>query len=119
MRTPDQFDQIFIYSEAVDMRKSYSGLSHLVKSEMGKDVFGDYLFVFSNRSRTMMKCIYWRQAGFAIWGYRLEKNKFHWLSPEDGAREIILTPDQFRMLIDGCDLKAMKPHSPLEFTDPS
>lgn len=119
MRTPDQFNKIYIYSEPVDMRKSYSGLSHLVKSEMGKDVFDNALFVFSNRNRTMMKCLYWRKAGFAIWGYRLEKNKFRWLSPEGDETELVLTADQFRMLIDGCDLKAMRPHSPLEFSSPA
>lgn len=116
MKSPDQFDFIYLYTDAVDMRKSFSGLSHLVKAELGKNVFGNALFVFSNRSRNMVKCLYWRKSGFAIWGYRLEKNKFHWLEPgEEG--ELQLTSDQFRMLIDGCDLSAMKPHSPLEFSN--
>lgn len=115
MRSPEDFDHIFLYSGAVDMRKSYSGLSHLVRSELGKDIFENSLFVFSNRSRNMMKCLYWRKVGFAIWGYRLEKNKFHWLD-NDGSSELSLTADQFRMLIDGCDLKAMRPHSPLELS---
>ncbi|SMF71035.1 IS66 family insertion sequence element accessory protein TnpB [Pseudobacteriovorax antillogorgiicola] len=113
MKSPDQFDEILVYSEPVDMRKSYSGLSQLVQTAMGKSLFANSLFVFSNRNRNMMKCLYWRKAGFAIWGYRLEKNRFHWLKPDDNG-DASLSPDQFRMLIDGCDLTAMKPHSPLE-----
>jgi len=118
MKSPDQFDMIYLYSDPVDMRKSFSGLSHLVKAELGKSVFTNALFVFSNRSRNMVKCLYWRKSGYAIWGYRLEKNKFHWLESTDDG-EVQLSPDQFRMLIDGCDLKAMKPHSPLEYSLPS
>jgi transposase len=113
MKSPEQFDSIYLYSEPVDMRKSYSGLSQLVKTGIGKNIFENCLFVFSNRNRNMMKCLYWRKAGFAIWGYRLEKNRFHWLMPDETG-EINLSADQFRMLIDGCDLTAMKPHSPLE-----
>lgn len=118
MRSPEEFNSIFLYADPVDMRKSFSGLSDLVKAELGKNVFSNALFVFSNRSRNMVKCLYWRKSGYAIWGYRLEKNKFHWLQPgQDG--ELQLSPDQFRMLIDGCDLNAMKPHSPLEYSLPS
>ena len=115
MKSPTEFRAIYIYGPAVDMRKSYSGLSQIVKTEMSRELFSGELFVFSNRNRTLLKALYWRKTGFAIWRFRLEKNKFCWLKSGSEA-DVQISADQFRMLLDGCNLTAMKPHSPLEYT---
>ena len=39
MKSPTEFKAIYIYGPAVDMRKSYSGLSQIVKTEMSRELF--------------------------------------------------------------------------------
>ena len=115
MKDPDKFDGIYFFcKKPVDMRKSFSGLSHIVQAEMKRNFFASSLFVFMNRNRTMVKCLYWRRTGIAVWGFRLEKDRFKSLSCGNHVdREI--TADQFRMLLDGCNLDAMQPHPSLHF----
>ena len=79
---------IFLYRGAADMRKSFDGLSGLVRGEMNGDPLSGSLFVFCNRRRTMVKLLYWDRDGLALWYKRLEKGTFRLPKPEAGAAEI-------------------------------
>jgi transposase len=59
------------------MRKSFDGLCGLIRNELGADPLSGSLFVFINRRRNMVKCLYWDRDGFAIWFKRLEKGCFN------------------------------------------
>ena len=76
MKDPDKFAAIYFYSKPVDKEKSFSGLSHIVQAEMKRNFFASSLFVFMNRNRSMVKCLYRRRTGIAVWGFRLEKDRF-------------------------------------------
>ena len=80
--------RIYLYRGAADMRKSFDGLSGLIRSELGGDPLSGALFVFCNRRRTMVKLLYWDRDGLAIWYKRLEKGTFQLPKPETGAAEI-------------------------------
>lgn len=69
--------RIYLYRAPCDMRKSFDGLCGLVRSELGEDPLSGSLFVFLNRRRNMLKCLYWDRDGFAIWFKRLERGCFH------------------------------------------
>ena len=80
--------RIFLYQGAADMRKSFDGLSGLVRTELEEDPLSGSLFVFCNRRRTMVKLLYWDQDGLAIWHKRLEKGTFRVAASASGATQI-------------------------------
>lgn len=58
------------------MRKSYNGLSAMVKHKMSEDPLNGQLYVFINRRKTQMKILYFDVSGYAIWSKRLESGQF-------------------------------------------
>ena len=80
--------RIYLYRDAADMRKSFAGLSGLVRAEMGGDPLSGSLFVFCNRRRTMVKMLYWDRDGLALWYKRLEQGTFRLPKPDTEGTEI-------------------------------
>ena len=74
--------RIFVHTEATDMRKSFNGLSGLVKPRFDVDLFSGHLFVFCNRKRDHVKILIWDTDGLAIWSKRLESGTFEQLESE-------------------------------------
>ena len=68
--------RIFLAVEPVDMRKSFDGLSALVKHGMGHDPLSGQLFVFVNRRASQMKVLYFDRSGYCVWAKRLEAGRF-------------------------------------------
>jgi transposase len=94
---PFGLNQIYLYDQSVDMRKSFEGLSHLIEcSYPGKLLTGSF-FLFLNRSRNLIKILYWDGDGFAIWYKRLEQGTFS--NCFSGRGE--LSRQQFTMLLEG------------------
>jgi len=68
--------RIYLHRAATDMRKSFDGLSGLVRSEFGRDPLSGDWFIFMNRRRDLVKVLYWERNGFALWSKRLERGRF-------------------------------------------
>jgi len=92
---------IFVRPGFTDMRKAINGLSILAQMEMEKNSLGGDVFLFCNKSRRLLKALYWDRNGFCLWQKRLEKDRFPWPETEEAAREI--SYEQLRMLLDGID----------------
>jgi transposase len=103
---------IYLRTGATDMRKSINGLSAIVANDMELDPFGSGYFVFCNKSRHLMKIIYWDRTGFALWYKRLEENKFPWPMQDEDVQKI--TPKQMEWLLAGIDF--FKAHKRLQFS---
>ena len=65
-----------LYRGVCDMRKSFNGLSGLVRSELGRDPTSGEVFVFLNRRRTLLKLLHWESGGFVLYYKRLEEGTF-------------------------------------------
>jgi len=64
------------YRGVCDMRKSFNGLSGLVRNELGRDPASGEVFVFLNRRRTHIKLLHWEAGGFVLYYKRLKKGTF-------------------------------------------
>lgn len=57
--------KVFVALEPCDLRKGFNGLVALVSERLKEDPLQGALFVFSNRSHTRLKMVYWDGTG--IW----------------------------------------------------
>lgn len=89
------------------MRKSFDGLSGLVKQEMKQQVLGGDVFIFINRRRNQLKLLCWEKDGLAVYHKRLEKGTFE-LPAADTPSVVCLTALQLRLIIDGIQLQSVK-----------
>jgi transposase len=99
MWAPSRNLDVFVYRHPVDMRKSFDGLSALAKHTLEEDPLGGALFVFVNRRRTQMKCLYFDGDGYCVWAKRLERGCFQvqWKAPH----KVRIDMSTLRLLIEG------------------
>lgn len=90
-------NRIFLRRAPTDMRKSFDGLSGLIRNEYGEEPTTGDLFVFLNRRRDFVKALYWDRDGFALWAKRLERGRF--TLPGGDGRELDRTA--LAMLLEG------------------
>ena len=68
--------RIFVCKEPTDMRASYDSLSSRVQSILQGDPFSGHLFVFVNKRRTSVKCLFYDGTGLVLICKRLESGTF-------------------------------------------
>lgn len=105
--------KIFIRPGVTDMRKQINGLSVIVEEDMNLTAMKGALFIFCNRGRRLIKCIYWDRNGFCLWLKRLEKDRFPWPDTEEQVQELNL--EELNMLLSGIDF--WKAHKEIHYTD--
>jgi transposase len=91
--------RIYLCREAIDMRKSYDGLSGCVQERIGADPLSGHLFVFFNRRRTQVKVLMWDRTGYCLYCKRLERGRFTYAD----AGSMVDMP-QLQMILEGIDL---------------
>src|SRR5690625_3108853 len=65
-----------LYRGVCDMRKSFNGLSGLVRNELNRDPASGEVFVFLNRRRTLMKLLHREAGGLVLYYTRLQEGAF-------------------------------------------
>jgi transposase len=93
---------IFLYTEPTDMRKSFDGLSGIVRSEFAADPTDGSLFLFINRRRDRLKILHFDGAGFWLYYRLLEAGTFEVIPSESHCVPIDST--QLAMLLGGVSL---------------
>ncbi len=112
MITPDlQSVSIFVRPGVTDMRKQANGLSLVVEEYMDENPGSGSLYLFCNREKKLLKCLWWDRNGFWLFQKRLEKGRFPWPNTDEEARRI--SPDQLLMLLSGIDF--WNAHQALEY----
>lgn len=113
MRPPEALPQVFLYRDPVDFRKASLGLSAIVELELGKNPFDGELYVFINRQRNKIKCLFWESNGFVLYYKALAEEKFKW--PKKGEAVLTVTGQQMNWLLDGYDISQMQGHKTLHY----
>jgi transposase len=101
---PTRHVRVFVYREAVDMRKAYDSLSALVTVYLQKTITSGDVFVFIGKTRRRAKALYFDGTGLCLFCKRLVVGHFAapWLRPGSGPIE--LTMSELALLIEGSEL---------------
>ncbi len=97
---------IFLYTEPTDMRKSFDGLSAIVRSELEADPTDGSLFLFINRRRDRLKILHFDGSGYWLYYKLLEAGTFEVIGAQDKCISIDST--QLAMLLGGVSLVSVK-----------
>ena len=97
--------RIFLHTDAVDLRKSFDGLSGLVSQAFPEqDLLSGHLFLFLNGRRDRIKMLHWDADGLVIWYKRLEAGSFQIPRRIAPGVAVVLKSAQLAMLLGGIDL---------------
>lgn len=113
MLTFNRRTKIFVCKEPTDMRASYDTLFSKAAEVLKQDPFSGHLFLFINRTRTSIKCLYYDGTGFVIVAKRMERGVFSKINPYYRG-EIVLTEAEFALFFEGADLEKRFVESPAE-----
>ena len=98
----------YLSREPADMRKSFDGLSGLVRQGMGRDPLSGEVFIFLNRRRTMIKILVWDRSGFVVWSKRLERGTFELPRNTQAGASVPLRWEELVMILEGVRLSSVQ-----------
>jgi transposase len=93
--------QVWLATGHTDMRKGFDGLALRVQEALKCDPHSGHLFVFRGRRGSLIKVLWHDGQGMCLFAKRLERGRFVWPSPADGA--VVITPAQLGYLLEGID----------------
>jgi transposase len=100
--------RIFLCAEPADLRKSFDGLSALVRQALGDDPLSGHWFVFRNRKGDRLKILAWEEDGWCLWYKRLEEGVFRFPGAGEGLPRIEVRAAELAMLLDGVVLEKVQ-----------
>lgn len=95
--------RLWLCTAPVDMRRSFDGLAALVRHSLGQDPLSGQGFVFVNRRRTQLKCLYFEAGGYCVWSKRLERGRFA-IRHGRQIQSVALSRTEFEALVEGLEL---------------
>jgi transposase len=100
--------RIVLCTTAVDMRKSFDGLSSMVRNAFAMHPLSGDLFVFLNGDRTIMKLLWWDTGGFCLLAKRLEQGRFRLPPRESDSGTMQVDRALLAMIFDGIEVRNVK-----------
>ena len=100
--------RIYLHTQPTDMRKSFDGLSGLVRSVFQADPADGSLYLFINRRRDRIKMMWWDRDGLALFYKRLEAGTFEMLQAADASDALEIDATQLAMLLGGVTFESAR-----------
>lgn len=100
--------RIYVAIAPCDMRKSFRGLTGLVRQQLQNDPLSGHVFCFLNRRRTLMKCLVADQSGMLIYYKKLARGTFEIPTSPDDVSNVRIDAGTLALILEGIDLKSVK-----------
>jgi len=104
--------RVWLATGHTDMRKGFASLSLQVQEVLRHDPLGGHLFCFRGRRGDLLKVIWHDGQGACLFSKRLERGRFLWPSPAEGA--VTISPAQLGYLLSGIDWRHPQVRIPTE-----
>ena len=98
--------RVFLKTGITDLRLSFEGLRGIVVNTIRQEPTSGFVFVFCNRAKNRVKCLYWDGSGMWVCAKRIEGGTLGWPKHETGAQQI--NAIQLRLLLEGFELKSRR-----------
>lgn len=105
--------KIYVATRPVDFRKAINGLSCLVAEEFNHQTSDGAVYVFYNRARDKIKCLFWDKNGFVLYHKRLEVGRFKIKTQEEALDSI--SSQALEWLLAGLEYNLMEQFNELSF----
>lgn len=93
--------RVFLAVTPIDGRKSFNGLSTLVKETLEQEPTSGFLFVFLNKPCNRLKILFWDGSGLILCTKRLETGTF--ARPPGEGKSLSLRPEELTLLLHGIE----------------
>ena len=93
--------RVFLALRPINKRKSFNGLSVLIKETLEQEPTSGFLFVFINKARNRLKILFWDGSGLVLCTKRLESGRF--AAPVGQGNSQSLRPEELTLLIHGIE----------------
>ena len=100
--------RVFLVAGVTDMRKSFDGLSGVVRTALESDPKSGDLFVFCNRRRNRLKILWVDDSGVWVCAKRLERGTLSWPSATTENRRVEMRAAELALLLGGLDAKELR-----------
>jgi len=98
--------RVFLRLGVTDLRLAFEGLSQLVVKLFCQEPTGGHLFVFCNRARNRVRCLFWDGSGLWVATKRVERGTIDWPKANEQTSE--LNNKQLQLLLEGFELRSRK-----------
>jgi transposase len=101
MIVPPSGVRVWLATGATDMRRGMNSLALQVQESLHCDPHVGDLYVFRGKRGDLLKILWHDGLGMSLYAKRLERGKFIWPSPADGA--VPISPAQLGYMLEGID----------------
>ncbi len=100
--------QYYLYRQPTDMRKSFNGLTGIVRNELGCDPVKGDVYIFINRRRDRIKLLVWDRSGFVIYYKCLEQGTFELPQFNEQRQSYQMKWEELVLILEGVALKSVR-----------
>jgi transposase len=101
-------NRFHLYSQPTDMRKSFDGLSGIIRNNLRSNPCNGDVFMFLNKRRNKIKMLHWQGISFILYYKRLEKGTFEMPVYDKQVGSLTLSYAQIVLLVEGLSMKNIK-----------
>lgn len=101
--------RIYVAAAPVDLSKGFYKLAAVARNVVHQDPLGGHIFVFFNRRKNRVKCLWWDRTGWILLYKKLERGTYALpTSPLPGQTHIEVDAGELAMMLEGIELGEAK-----------